>query len=85
LRRKNVAVGDASGAAAGKIAVTIPAWEPAGSLIQFVSSLLELSFGLIIVVDDGSGAVFHWISKPLSGMPAFACCGIAPIWARAGR
>ena len=44
-----------------RIAVLIPAWKPDQSLISLVSSLVELSFGAIVVVDDGSGAGFDWI------------------------
>jgi len=59
----------ASSTAAGKIAVIIPAWEPSDSLIRFVSALLELSFGSIIVVDDGSGPAFARIFASVAQNP----------------
>src|ERR1700674_5687127 len=49
-----------------RIAVLIPAWKPDQSLIQLVFSLLELLFGAIVVIDDGSGAGFDWIFEQLA-------------------
>jgi len=49
-----------------RIAVLIPAWKPDQSLIRLVSSLLELWFGAIVVVDDGSGAGFDSIFEQLT-------------------
>jgi len=39
-----------------RVAVLIPAWDPDRTLIPLVASLLELGFGAIIVVDDGSSS-----------------------------
>ena len=37
-----------------RAAVLVPAWDPNRSMISLVASLLELGFGAIIVVNDGS-------------------------------
>lgn len=38
-----------------RLAVLIPAWQPEVNLIELVTALSELPFGLILIVDDGSG------------------------------
>jgi len=37
-----------------RVAVLVPAWDPDRSLISLVESLLQLGFGAIIIVNDGS-------------------------------
>lgn len=39
-----------------RAAVLIPAWEPDRTLLPLVTSLLQLGFGAIIIVDDGSSS-----------------------------
>jgi glycosyltransferase involved in cell wall biosynthesis len=52
-----------------RIAVLIPAFRPDESLAQLVSSLLALSFGAIVVVNDGSGAGYDPIFEQLGQAP----------------
>jgi glycosyltransferase involved in cell wall biosynthesis len=40
-----------------RAAVLIPAWEPDLTLIPLVASLLELGFGAVILINDGSSSV----------------------------
>lgn len=49
-----------------KIAVLIPAWKPERALAALVAELLELSFGAIIVVNDGSDPSYEPIFDELS-------------------
>ena len=46
-----------------RAAVLIPAWDPDGNLIPLVASLLELGFGAIIIVNDGSTSATEIFSK----------------------
>ena len=51
------------------VAVLIPAWQPDQRLTNLVSELLDLGFGAIVIVDDGSGSdygeVFQAINRQL--------------------
>ena len=55
--------------ATGGIAVLIPAWQPDHNLPQLVTSLLELSFPAIIIVNDGSDADRERIFEELQELP----------------
>ena len=51
------------------LCVLIPVWKPLPELPGLVRSLLVAGFGLVVVVDDGSGAPFASLFAELQAMP----------------
>ncbi len=49
-----------------KIAVLIPVWRPDRVLLDLIDRLLELDFGAIIIVNDGSGPDYDHLFSELS-------------------
>lgn len=53
----------------GQIAILIPVWHPGGTLLELLSKLSVLGFGLLLVVDDGSPAASSEVFREVGELP----------------
>lgn len=52
----------------GRLAVVVPAWRPRVSMVGLVRELVEVGFGAVVVVDDGSGPEFAGVFAAVEGL-----------------